>query len=201
MMKKKIISCLMIIIVIVLSYFYAHIDKNSYLYNQNADTSTFYGTGVLQEGEEIRQTFISDEDTIDGINLKVVTTGNIEDVVLYYTILDAESNEVFTTAIVARELDNNKFNQLKVSTINNAKDKQYTLVLSEEHSDAQNGIGFYIEPCSDKGQELSVANRDIEGRLVLRTICHRFDMETFVVLLGVIFFIVTFMKILYKYFK
>ena len=49
-MKKKIVSCLMVCVVIVFAYFYAYIDKNSYIYDRNADTSTFYSTGILTEG-------------------------------------------------------------------------------------------------------------------------------------------------------
>ena len=64
-MRKKIISCLIICVVIVLSYFYAHIDKNSYIYNRNSDTALFYGTGILLNNEEITQTFIAEENVIE----------------------------------------------------------------------------------------------------------------------------------------
>lgn len=200
-MKKKIISFIMIVIVIVFSYFYAHIDKNNYIYNQNADTSTFYGTGVLESGEEIRQIFVSKEDTLDGINIKMVVTGNVEDVVLHYTLLDAEENVVFMSRVKASELENNKFNKLPVSSICDAKNKQYTLVFGSENADEQNGVGFYVESGTKEEHKLVVRDKDMEGKLVLRTICHRFDVETFLVLLLIILFVTIFMKILYKYFK
>ena len=155
----------------------------------------------MKEGEEIRQVFVSREDTIDGINVKVVATGNVEDVILHYTLLDEEANKVFESQVEADKLDNNKFNKLGVATICNTKDKQYTLVFSTDNSDEQNGVGFYIEPGNEDEYKLFVGDKDMDGKLVLRTICHRFDVETFVVLLVVIMFITAFMKILYKYFK
>lgn len=200
-MKKKILLCVAIVVVVVLSYFYAHIDKNAYLYDRNADTSTFIGTGVLLEGEEVRQTFVADENTIDGINIKVAMTGNVDEIVLHYAVLDENLNELFKGSVSGDKLENNKFNQLKITTIDATEGNKYTLVLSEEKSDNQNGIGFYIEPSKQSEQILIVRENETEGTLVTRIVCNRFDVETFVVFLGVVAFIVMFMKVLYKFFK
>lgn len=186
---------------IVLSYFYAHIDKNSYIYNKSADTGTFYGTGILRNNEELTQTFIAEEDAIDGINIKVTILGNVENVVLTYALVDGTSKEVCQATISASELENNKFNQLKIPKITETEGKQYTLVLREENSDEQNGVGFYLEPSSRDEQKLVVKDNETDGTLVARVVCHRFDLETFVVMLGMITFIVAFMKVLYKFFK
>lgn len=200
-MKKKIILCLMIVVVIVLSYFYAHIDKNSYLYDRNADTGTFYGTGVLEENEEIRQTFIANENTIDGINIKVDIYGIVDDVVLNCVLLDEDMREVSKINITANELEDNKFNKLELPEATGTKGNQFTLVLSEENSDNQNGVGFYFEPGSSAEQKLSIKGNETDGNLVARSVCNRFDAETFIVLLGIIAFVAGFMKVLYKYFK
>lgn len=200
-MKKKIILCLMIVVVIVLSYFYAHIDKNSYLYDRNADTGTFYGTGVLEENEEIRQTFIANENTIDGINIKVDIYGIVDDVVLNCVLLDEDMREVSKINITANELEDNKFNKLELPEAAGTKGNQFTLVLSEENSDNQNGVGFYFEPGSSAEQKLSIKGNETDGNLVARSVCNRFDAETFIVLLGIIAFVAGFMKVLYKYFK
>ncbi len=200
-MKKKIISCFVICVVVVLSYFYAHIDKNSYIYNRNADTGIFYSTGILEEGEEVTQSFIAEEDAIDGINIKVSMAGNVEKVVVKYAILDENSKKVFEGSVPAIDLENNKFNLLDVKRISDTKGREYTLVFSEENSDEQNGAAFYLEPARQGEQQLLIKGNETDGTLVLRTVCHRFDVETFVVLLGMILFVVTFMKVLYKLFK
>ena len=201
MMKKKIISCLAIVVVMVLSYFYAHIDKNSYLYDKNADTGAFNATGVLEDGEEIRQSFIADENTIDGINIKVNISGNVETVVLNCVLLDEAMQEVCYANVAANELENNKFNKIEFPIVTETKGRQFTLVLREENSDGQNGVGFYYEPGSQGEQRLTIRGNETEGSIITRIICHRFDVETFVVLLGIITFIVVFMKVLYRYFK
>lgn len=200
-MKKKIVSFLMVAVVVVLSYFYAHIDKNSYIYDRSADTSTFIGTGILEEGEELTQTFIADEDTIDGINLKIYTSGSVKNVVLQYALVDETTGEIFESTVLGSELENNKFNQLDIPIITETEGKTYTLVLSEENSDELNGIGFYVEPGKQGEQELTIKENSTDGTLVTRIICHRFDVETFIVLLAMIAFVVVFMKVLYKLFK
>lgn len=200
-MKKKIVSCLIICVVIVFAYFYAYIDKNSYIYDRNADTSTFYSTGILIEGEEVTQTFISKEDTVDGLNIKTAIAGNVENVVINYAILDKNSRQVYEGSVSAAKLENNKFNQLDVSQVSVEKGQEYTIVLSAEGADEQNGVAFYFEASGNEEQKLSIKGNPIDGTLVVRIICHRFDVETFVVLLGMITFVAGFMKVLYKLFK
>ena len=74
-MKKYIKTGIGILIVVILAFLYAHIDKNSYLYDRNADTSTFLNTGILLDGEKISQEFISEEDILDGMNNKCAVQG------------------------------------------------------------------------------------------------------------------------------
>ena len=50
-------------------------------------------------------------------------------------------------------------------------------------------------------QEKWSVNNETQGALAARYISHRFDVETFVVLLGFVAFIVIFMKLLFKLFK
>ena len=200
-MKKKIVPWLLICIVIILAYFYAYIDKNSYIYDKNADTGSFYSTGILVEGEEIAQTFTAEEKSIDGLNLKISLLGNVEDVIVNYTILNEGDEVIFTGNVAASELKNSKFNRLEIPKITGTKEKEYTVVLSEEKTDEQNGVAFYIVPGSKTNHQLTIKGNETDGTLIARSICHRFDVETFIVLLGIIVFVAVFMKILYKLFR
>ena len=199
--KKSIYMIIIGVIVLGFSYIYAHIDKNNYIYNRNTDTGLFYGTGVLKDDEEIKQTFISNEEKIDGINLKVSLVGNVENVVLHYALVDVQTEEGVEGTIPANQLENNKFNQLSIPQITEAKGKCYALILSTENADEQNGVGFYVVPEKQDNQQLTVMGDETEGTLSVRTVSHRFDMETFVVLLGILLFVGVFMKGLYKSFR
>ena len=127
--------------------------------------------------------------------------GNVENVIINHVILDGNSKQVCGGSTSASELENNKFNQLDVSQASVEKGEKYTIVLSAEGADEQNGVSFYIEPSGYKEQKLSINGDEMDGALVVRLICYRFDVETFVVLLGMIIFVIGFMKILYKLFR
>ena len=81
--------------------------------------------------------------------------------------------------------------------------KNVTLVLGETGSDETNGIGFSVGVKGNSGisGELYVGGNSTAGTLVARTVDHGFDIETFVIFLAFIAYIVIFMKILYKLFK
>lgn len=186
-------------VVLVLAYMYSHIDKNHYLYDRHTDS--FNGIGVLESDEKITQTFVSTDKSIDGINIKLTTVGDVEKVVLHYSLIDEKTGEAIDRKVAATELKNNKFNLLEVPTIENANGKRYTLTLAAENSDEENGISFYAVPGEKEGQKLYIDDKEQKGDLAMRVICHRFDVETFVVLLGIVLFIVLFMKTLYKSFS
>lgn len=202
-MKKYIKTGIGILIVVILAFLYAHIDKNSYLYDRNADTSTFISTGTLLEGETISQGFVSEEEILSGINMKCSVLGDASDVEVQYSLRDIETGKaVASGSVKAGEINNNKFNQFRMKPIDSAKGKEYLLEITETGADAANGVSFYVVPQKEEGaQVLNIKNNETEGSLAVRYVSHRFDMETFVVLLGFVAFIVIFMKLLYKLFK
>lgn len=201
-MKKKITVILLIAGVLVLAYLYAHIDKNTYLYDRNTDSADLTGTGILEEKEEILQSFTCAEDSIDGINLKATVIGSPENVELQYALTDPESGEaILQGKIQGLEIKNNKFNKLKFPVLKGTKGKNYILRLTESGTGEEAGVGFFLSPTGEQGQELRVRGNDTQGTLAVRVLTHRFDLETFIVLLGIIAFIAGFMKVLYKLFK
>lgn len=202
-MKKYIKTGIGILIVVILAFLYAHIDKNSYLYDRNADTSTFLNTGILLDGEKISQEFISEEDILDGMNIKCAVQGENAGVEVHYTLQDVETKkEIASGTMKAGEIKNNKFNLFKVKQMNGTEGKRYLFEITETGADAANGVSFYVVPeKADTAQQLSIKNNETQGALAVRTVSHRFDVETFVVLLGFVLFIVIFMKLLYKLFK
>lgn len=202
-MKKYIKTGIGILIVVVLAFLYAHIDKNSYLYDRNADTSAFISTGTLLEGESIRQEFTSQEGLLSGINLKCSILGDVSGVEVQYCLKDAETEQEIVSGIIrADEIKNNKFNLLEIEQIDAAKGNSYLFELTETGADTTNGVSFYVVPQKEEdAQVLYIKNHETEGALAARYVSHRFDAETFLVLLGFVAFIVVFMKLLYKLFK
>ena len=82
-MKKKISSAVLIAAILVGAFLYAHVDKNIYLYDRSLESEDFINTGILEAGETLEQTFTMKDEAIDGINLKISSVGNVEDVTLW----------------------------------------------------------------------------------------------------------------------
>ncbi|MCI9439847.1 MAG: hypothetical protein HFH15_01160 [Ruminococcus sp.] len=201
-MKKKLSVILAAVCLLVFAYLYAHIDKNTYLYDRNTDSADFTGTGILKEGEEITQTFTCTEDSLDGINLKATLVGDAGQVNVEYSLIDAESGSVVREALVSgSEIENNKFNRLSFQTLTKTAGKDYILKLTETGSDDITGVSFYLDAGDEYKERLFIKGNETKGMLIVRLITHRFDLETFVVLSGIVAFIAGFMKMLYKLFK
>lgn len=201
-MKKKLGFILLGICLLVSAYLYAHIDKNTYLYDRNTDSADFIGTGILKENEEITQTFTCTEDSLDGINLKATLNGDAGHVKVEYSLADAKSGETVRTAsVLGSEIKNNKFNKLNFETLTGTSGKRFILKLTESGTDDNTGVSFYLDARDEYEDKLVIKGNDTQGMMIVRLITHRFDWETFVVLLGIAAFIAVFMTMLYKLFK
>lgn len=199
-MKKKLSVIVLIVGILSFAFAYAHIDKNTYLYDRNTDSTELTGTGILEEKEEVRQPFICRENSIEGINLKATVIGNPEDVELVYSLIDAESNDILCEEVVqGTEIKSNKFNKLKFPVLRETRGKRYILSISESGNSSEAGISFYVSP-EDGEEQLTVRGEKAQGVLAVRILTHRFDLETFIVLLGIALFIAGFMSVLYKLF-
>lgn len=201
-MKKKLGIIILSIGALIFSWLYAHIDKNIYLYDRNTDSAELVGTGIPLDGEEITQSFTSVEDAIDGINLKATVIGDAENVNIEYSLIDETSGEaVRTGAVPGTEIKNNNFNILRFQTLKDTRGKNYILRLSESGAGDNAGISFYLSEREGQGGMLKVRGQEMNGNLAVRMLTHRFDLETFFVLLGILIFIAGFMNILYRMFR
>lgn len=200
-MKKTVKAVIGILIVLVVAFLYAHIDKNVYLYDRNADTDSFIGTGIIVDNE-LSQTFICQEEVLDGINMKSSVFGDVSEVSIEYSLSDYSAGEVVASGVVqGTDIKNNKFHNYPINHITGAKGKKYVFTVSEVGADTQKGIGFYSAPQQETDTELVINGSRVEGTLIARTISHRFDLETFFVFLLFVVYIVVFMKFLYRLFK
>ena len=63
-------------------------------------------------------------------------------------------------------------------------------------------MGFAYEKAKEEDTALRVAGEEVEdGTLIMKTVTHRFDFETFFVFLAFSFYVIIFMGFLYKIFK
>ena len=68
-MKKRVSWIVMIILVLVFAYWYAHIAKMNMIYDKGVDNSEYISMGILED-QRVEQKFVCREDTMDGIYVK-----------------------------------------------------------------------------------------------------------------------------------
>lgn len=201
-MKKKIKSIILLFILVAASFAYAHIDKAHVIYDTNAETGAYLPTGIVDQGS-VEQKFTVQEEVLDGVSVKCGITGDVSDesVKLQYRILDENQNEVRSGSVKAADIKANRFHKIKFEQVENCEGETYTLVLSGQNMSPERGVSFYYLPSQGEETNLTISENETEGALILKTISHKFDLETFIVVVIFILYIVIFMKVLYKIFN
>lgn len=200
-MKKKIPIIIGGLLAIALTFAYAHISKTHCIYDTEIDTSDYLSTAAMLN-EEISQTFVSEEDTLDGMSVKVRLTGETSGIETVYKLVNMESGEVVAEGTAEGDVfEDSKFYEFKFNTIENCKGKEYQFIIQNQGETSGNSINFCYETNIEKNTKMEIDSNEQTGTLILKTVTDRFDIETFCVLLIFIIYIVFFLKFIYKLFK
>ena len=199
-MKEKIKKIVICMIILVIAFLYSHIDKNVMIYDKNVDTSEYISTGVLVN-KEISQEFVSQEDELDGINAKCTVIGDPSKIDIEYKIVQVDTGREIAGKVNADKISNSKFYKFEFEKISGCKGKAFVFTIRESGANENNGIAFHYEGKQEKNTQLNIDDQKVKGTMIIRTISHRFDVETFIVLLAFILYIAIFMKMLYRLFK
>ena len=199
-MKKKLYWIIVGIILIVFSGIYAVVDKNVSIYDKKIDTSR-YVSYPISTGTEISQTFVSPEDKINGINVKMAVVGDQASKKIGYKLNDKNGKTVASGETTLEKLKSGKFFYMDFDPVENCKGKEYTFVIDVEKCEPNGQITIYATPEIDNNKVLKVNKDKVDSIMVLRVVNHRFDLETFLVTLIFLIYVVGFIGWLSKVFK
>lgn len=200
-MKKKIQIIVGIVVIVIASFLYAHISKTHCIYDREIDTSDYKDVPLL-DGITVSQSFKVTENTLDGVRIKCRVNGNPENVNVEYVLKEVDSGEEIANGIVSgAAIKNSKFTDFEFSVVGNTNGKEYEFVIWAEDGDEENNIVLCYEGMKETDTELKISEQIQEGTLILKTVTKRFDIETFVILLIFVLYIIVFLKFLYRLFK
>lgn len=199
-MKKKIGWSIFALILIAFTCLYAVVDKNHGIYDREIGSSEYISV-ELAKGDTLIQSFVSEEDFLDGINIKMSATGEPAEKEVSYMLKDNEGQEVASGKMSLEDLKAGKYFALKFDRISGCKDQEYTLEFTVSQSMDEGTVIVYDVPGAQDDSEFSVRGEKIDGTLALRTITHRFDVETFVVTAVFAVYVILFIRWLAKVFK
>ena len=198
---KKIKKIIVLIIVVICAFVYAHITKMNLIYDKTIDSSEYLSMGAIG-GAEVEQTFQCHENTLDGIEVKCQILGEVSDVIVHYNLVDNESGVVVAEGEkAASEIESTKFNPFVFDTVTECKEKSYKFVIWSENTTDTDGVSFYYQEGVEDETGLVIDGNDTQGTMIMRTMTDRFDVETFSIVMLFAAFIYGFMKFLYKLFK
>lgn len=197
-MKSKIKWSVFICIMIALAGVYSVVDKNSAVYDMDVDKEEYMEVG-LTERDTLKQTFVSEEDKLDGMNVKMSAAGNVKNVVVSYVLMNGKGRNLAEGKQTLDKLKPGKFFTFEFAPVMDCKGKEYLFELAVETCDTE--VLVYNVPGTMKQTSLSVRGEPVNGTLALRTVSHRFDIETFIVTLCFLLYVVLFMRWLARVFK
>lgn len=184
-MKKKITTIVAAVILIAAAGLYSFIDRTTDIYDSQIDSSDYVSIG-LAEGGKTEQRFTSSEESLDGISVKLDASGNIENLVLNYKLTDEESGKVVAEGEASLAgAQSGKYFDMNFEQVTGCKGKEYLFEIMVQECDEQTSMTVY------RAGEI----------LVMRTIHQGFDVETFIITVCFILYIVLFMKWLSKLFR
>lgn len=201
-MKSRIKIFIIGVVIICAAAIYSFVDKTASIYDIQCDTSDFQSV-TLEKGKILSQTFQCTEEYLDGFSVKI-TADNVPDnsmVKLCYNLTESGKEKECAQGVVSlEELKSGSFFKIRFDRISDCENKEYLLTISLLECPEGNVRLFYT-PGGGENMELKYGGEFIDGTQVMRTLTHRFDVETFVVTLFFAAYIIVFMRWLYKLFQ
>ena len=199
-MKKKLSMIVFAAVLIAFTCMYAIVDKNNAIYDRAVDTSQYVALG-LEQGEMGSQSFVSTEDKLDGINIKMSVSGQANDKKISYVLKDEDGVSVATGSATLDKIKAGKFFSLQFDELTGCKGKKYIFELKAEQCEKDTQVIVYAVQGASQEALLEVKGEQADGVMVLRTVTHRFDVETFIVTALFILYVIFFIRWLSKVFK
>ncbi|MBM6685033.1 hypothetical protein H9X90_07420 [Faecalicatena contorta] len=200
-MKKKLKITLACVVIVILSVLYSFIDKATSVYDTDWDTSE-YNSIQLYSGDSISQSFICDEEHLDGMSVKITAIGDQAHVFTEYQLIEKKTGNVVAEGVTSlEELESGKFFKIMFDQVQHCKEQEFEFVMSVSEKSGENGMIIYTTSSDNKNSFLKLNGAETEDALVCRTLTHRFDFETFFVTICFVLYIVFFMKWMYRLFK
>lgn len=200
-MNRKVKYGIGIIAIMIFCFIYSNVDKMSDMYENKLDNSQ-YITVQVDEEHAVEQRFHAAEEKVSGIALKIMLQNVPTKGELVYSLKDAQGKELTQGSLDVNEIKSGRVCKIRFEKeVQVEKGKELSLNLTTSKVEEGKAICLYYEPVKKGGTDLVISDESVEGSLILRTFTHRFDVETFVVVLGFVIYIGLFMKVLYKLFS
>ena len=210
---KTLKKVLIVILIIVAGIAYSYGTWPRAIFNTDVGSLSYEKTDFLTTGSDLEQNFVCGRKGFAGFTIKLLKQngqqlGNYE-----WTIQEVESGEVIAKGTIGeKETQTRQFQSsnpqkqgiisVEIPRQETSKGKEYKLTLrATEMQDTESAAVYMTEKGTVAG-ELKVNGEVIADRAsIVKADCKRFNVETFIVFLGIAVYLWAFIKFMYKLFK
>lgn len=201
-MNKKIKYGIGIIVILILCVLYSNVDKMNNVYDGAQDNSSYVTIGPVTEMGSISQSFESEEEQIDGLAFKVSYSEEMPEGTLDYELADADGRVLAEGKVPLEGIQSGRICKVPFKeSVKVEKGETVTVSFGSARLSEDQEVYLYYEQIPKDRTRLKVNGETVGGCMILRTYVHRFDLETFIVTLGFVVYIVVFLRVLYKLFS
>ncbi|MDD2980165.1 MAG: hypothetical protein PHN80_09360 [Hespellia sp.] len=202
-MKKIVKTAVLIILIAAVAVLYSNSVWPYEIYDSSIDSSAYENTGELLENSKIEQRFIGKHNGLESLELTVSNLNQECDAEYKWSLIEATSGNVVGEGVIDSEkVDNSKPYKLEFERIPTSKDVEYNLVIDTKQIKSEHGIVLMTtEKDSSQNGTLRIDQVDSSKNLVLVQEVKFFNIETFVVFVGLMIYLALFIKFLFKIFE
>ena len=201
------------IIMIVVGAAYAYGTWSRPIYNTDIGSLSYEKTDFLTTGSVMEQTFICGNNGLSGFTIKMLKQDGQEIGNYRWTVEDLKTGKVVGKGTISEaDTETRLFessNPQKQGMINvelpkqkNSKGKEYKLTLKAEEMKDTESVAVYITEKNSTKSELIVNDNAMTDKAsIVKVNYKRFNVETFIVFLGIAIYLWAFIKFMYKLFR
>lgn len=206
---KRIIFCALAILVAAM---YSYGIWPRAIYNTDIGANSYENTGALEEGEVLTQQFVCTDNGLCGLKIKLTklesqSIGNYEWKIeelgskteIAHGVIDEKSTE--NKEFVSSSVQERGNIELDVPKQEDSKGKEYLLTIEGTEVQENETMAVYITEKGRINSTLKLNGDNLEKASIIKVEYKRFNVETFIVFLGIVLYLVVFVKFMYKLFK
>lgn len=203
---------ILVILAVLLAGVYAYGVWPRAIYDTNVGSLSFEVTEALTGNMVLEQRFTCNDAGLNGVSLKLTKQSN-EIIGDYdWTVREAETDNIVGKGILNEaSTENDVFNSsspqkngtvlLNFERQEDSANKEYIFTLQAKDVKEDQSMAVYITQKGNVNSTLTVDGAEKEQTGVIKIQFKRFNVETFIVFLGIIVYLVVFVKFMYKLFK
>lgn len=199
-MKKIAKRIIIMLLMVTVGAVHAYGQWKQPIYDMTVDAAAYQNVGEISNGAEIEQEFVVHYNGMNGLLIRTSTWGRSNDKQLTYELVNVKDDSVVAEGkLKISEFVDNDYKEISFPEVKNSKENQYRLTIRGDGVDTGEGISIFTTKKENSAKSLKINGTEQNQALVLKVLAKEFNIKDFIVLIGLLLYVVGFVKLLYKF--